>query len=454
MLQQDEARIPLIFTVCYKPYDGGIPDHALFAEVRRGYFATSKSVHGKSHSYAAGIESFIRYKISRTAFLWTKTCGKAVLQKAYRQKGGYYIITRNIVGETVSKARYDAGHRWLQTAYYSGDITRPAALLKPKQGGGLVLLQFKPSRQKYVRNELEPCAYGNPTAEQSFVNTLAGEPLIISETDRGIFCYCFPEEKENRIAVENDLRSGIRSIEPDWPKEQQATVNFKYIKNDAPVPQTEPEQPAITPVQAPQEPDYAADHEIFNMGEPAHKPVKYAVAAKGLAGEAQISELIAPSVERAARRIVISEEESYLYFGKIIDGLREGRGRTQMQNGCTAYEGDYQKDKRDGFGAYYYKSGKICYVGGWKENRRDGVGVAYSSRDGSIFVGKWKDNIPTGNGTAFDVYGNLIYTGEWKDGKRHGHGTEYKNGQIVFSGEFRDDKYYSGYEHITSMNNE
>ena len=67
-------------------------------------------------------------------------------------------------------------------------------------------------------------------------------------------------------------------------------------------------------------------------------------------------------MERGAKRIVISAEESYTYFGKVIDGLRQGRGRTQMQNGCTAYEGDYLDDKRDGFGAYYYKSGKICYM--------------------------------------------------------------------------------------------
>ena len=56
------------------------------------------------------------------------------------------------------------------------------------------------------------------------------------------------------------------------------------------------------------------------------------------------------------RIVVVSEEESYLYFGRLIDGLRQGRG--QNRNGkrilppMTAITGD---DKRDGFGAYYYK---------------------------------------------------------------------------------------------------
>ena len=195
----------------------------------------------------------------------------------------------------------------------------------------------------------------------------------------------------------------------------------------------------------------------------------------------------------ASKRIVVSEEESYLYFGRLIDGLRQGRGRTEMENGFTAYDGYYRDDKRDGFGAYYYKSGQICYVGDWKENQRNGIGVSYTphgenihvgrwsedkpvgtgaifDEDGNlsfagriengmrqgvgisykvendtIFVGKWKDNVPTGKGSEFDGDGNLIYTGMWKDGKRHGFGTEYnKEGKIVFTGEWENDHYLDG----------
>jgi hypothetical protein len=451
MLQQEGNHSTAFFTVCYQPYDGGTQNDALLTGVRRDYLTVLKRAAGKVRSSETGVEIFTRYKIGRTTFQWIKTSGKTVLQKAYSQKNGYYIITRNMAGETVSKARYGADHRWLQTAYYSGDITRPAALLKPKQGDGLVLLRFQPEKQKYVRAELEPCSLSRGTAEQSLVNTLVSEPLITCETDGGSFCYCFPGEKERRIAVENDLQTGARSIQPDWPREPDAPVEFVYIENEHPAPEPKPELPEPL-AEAPCEPDYAADRVIFSTDEPVEVPLKYSVAAKGLGGEAQISDMVAPHLERAAKRIVISAEESYLYFGKIIDGLRQGRGRTQMKNGCTAYEGDYQDDKRDGFGVYYYKSGKVCYVGSWKSNLRDGVGVAYSSRDGSLFVGKWKDNIPTGSGAAFDAEGNLIYTGEWKDGLRHGHGTEYLDGEIIFSGEFREDHYYSGYQHIEFNN--
>ena len=50
----------------------------------------------------------------------------------------------------------------------------------------------------------------------------------------------------------------------------------------------------------------------------------------------------------------------YYYFGSVEDGLREGRGRTAMMDGGTAFEGGYLHDQRDGFGTYYYKSGSFA----------------------------------------------------------------------------------------------
>jgi len=234
------------------------------------------------------------------------------------------------------------------------------------------------------------------------------------------------------------------------------------------------------------------------------KQSRYTVAVQKANGKTlctqEVLQHTIPTLEASAvkhmpvsKRIVVSEEESYLYFGRLIDGLRQGRGRTEMENGFTAYDGYYRDDKRDGFGAYYYKSGQICYVGDWKENQRDGIGVSYTPHgenihvgrwsedkpvgtgaifdgdgnlsfagkiengmrqgvgisykveDGTIFVGKWKDNVPTGKGSEFDGDGNLIYTGMWKDGKRHGFGTEYnKEGKIVFTGEWENDQYLDG----------
>ena len=200
--------------------------------------------------------------------------------------------------------------------------------------------------------------------------------------------------------------------------------------------------------------------------------------------------------------INVSDNERYYYFGEIIDNLRQGEGRTVMENGHTAYEGSYHKDKREGFGVYYYKTGRICHVGRWKNNKRhgtgiafrpnngtitvgnwiddvqvgmgssfdgkgnliyagrlkngkrNGVGVSYSYSDGSIFVGQWDNGKPTGKGTQFDINGNLLYTGGFKDQKRSGFGTQYnENGDIVYIGEWKDDKYHGpGSLHLANGN--
>ena len=144
-----------------------------------------------------------------------------------------------------------------------------------------------------------------------------------------------------------------------------------------------------------------------------------------------------------AKRSVVSSMESYLYFGRMLAGLRQGRGRTAMPDGRTAYEGGYSDDMRDGFGVYYYKSGELCYAGEWKRNLRDGLGVAFGAKDGSIFVGNWKNGAATGPGSEFDMGGCLTYTGGWKDGRRHGYGTEYRRGHIWRSGVWRDDVFCS-----------
>ncbi|MGX8700249.1 hypothetical protein [Caproiciproducens sp.] len=454
----------MFYTVCYRRYDGSVQNSAVLTEVRRGYLTTHKSKSGKTSGCLAGTEVTVRYKIGPGRFSWRMASGKTVLQKAYRREYGYFLLTRGGAGEITGKARFGRDHAWLQTAYYSGNTDRPEAVLKPKEGNGLVLLRLVPETGRYARTELFPSESCGVTARQSLVNAIAGEPEIYAETDTGGFFYCPLKETERRAAVMKDLSAGKESAVPQWPgpdqDKREEPVPFIYIENDRPEPE-KPERPAAEPLPAapvPEEPDYAADHELYSTEEPPAAPAssvtpappaRYTVAGKGLNGGPRVSDDLPLRVERGTKRIVISAEESYTYFGRVIDGLRQGRGRTQMQSGRTAYEGDYLDDKRDGFGAYYYKSGKICYVGGWKANRRDGVGVSYSSRDGSVFVGRWKDNIPTGSGAAFDAQGRLIYTGEWKDGLRHGHGTEYnKDGEIVFTGEFREDRYYSGYKHI------
>ncbi|MDE7390470.1 MAG: hypothetical protein K2M82_05980 [Lachnospiraceae bacterium] len=133
--------------------------------------------------------------------------------------------------------------------------------------------------------------------------------------------------------------------------------------------------------------------------------------------------------------ISVSQDEMYYYFGELKDGKRNGKGRTMMPNGNTAYEGGYLDDKRDGFGVYYYKTGKISYAGEWSNNRRNGVGVEFVPSDNSLYVGGWENNCPVGMGAKFDSNGNLSFAGYWDSGTKDGLGITYnpKNGSLFVS---------------------
>lgn len=479
------------YTVRCRPFDGGGDGASLLDYARRKYFAEGRAVRGNVRAVESGLEVCVRYRFAPGCFRWKKKCGRQVLQEAFAIPGGKFrLMSHSPAGDLLSAASYDAGLHWIQTAYYSGGPARPAALLRP-EGENLSLLECDPASGEYARTLLLPCPMEPGSAAQSYVDGRAGEPRVCARTDAGMFCFCPAEERKLRLALLRRLKDGKDSLIPEWPDGPEEKLDFRVIPNDGAAPvapvhkkkeapvsgKVKPAVPAAVPASVPvsAKREYFADHELFSAPQDGSR--KYAVARKGLSGGVQVAGADSstrpapvqsapersagaakPAVPAAvpaavpvpvagmipAQRIVVSSMESYLYFGRLLDGLREGQGRTQMAGGHTAYEGGYRKDQRSGFGVYYYKSGRLCYAGGWRRNLRHGMGVAFGSEDGSIFVGHWKDGVATGYGSAFDMEGNLLYTGGWKDGMRDGGGTEYRGGRAVRSGVWRQDQFCPG----------
>lgn len=110
------------------------------------------------------------------------------------------------------------------------------------------------------------------------------------------------------------------------------------------------------------------------------------------------------------------------------------RYRTELENGLTAYDGEFVDGKRNGFGVFYYKNGNINYVGKWKENKRNGAGVGYRTSDGTMHIGKWSDNSPIDYGARFDKNGNFIDLAFYNEGLKNGKCISFdKNGNVVLS---------------------
>ena len=517
--------LPVFYTVCMKKHDSLSLFHGLLYKVRRDFFEQSHKSKNRVADCADGIETHYNYRLSSRQLKWKRKSGNKVLELSLPQPDGYCILTWNMAGDLVSKASYGKDHLWQKTAYFVEDnAVRPQILLKPLVDyNGICMQEYDAVLEKYSKTILYACPISMGTAQQSFINSVAGEPWLCAATNLGDFCYCTQQELEQRQTIAGEIASGARSAQPMWTapvEEPMPEPEIEFAPTlEKPVLEEQPQAQELPANDSPTK-SYAADHELYHVdAEPVSQPTgtRYTVAMKKMHGpivhNKKLLDANEPQKEKnanktdakeppgtnalelmgAAKCIVISAQESYLYFGQIIEGLRQGRGRTQMENGVTAYEGDYRDDKRDGFGTYYYKCGKICYVGEWKENHRDGVGVsfraadstihvgqwendkpigtgsifdrdgnlryagriengerqgagvAYHAQEGTVFVGKWHNNIPTGEGSAFDRDGNLIYTGMWQNGKRHGQGTEYSpDGGIVFKGEWHEDSYFEG----------
>ena len=109
-------------------------------------------------------------------------------------------------------------------------------------------------------------------------------------------------------------------------------------------------------------------------------------------------------------KLIAADGAMYRYYGELDEnGDRSGFGRTVTDEGRTAYEGGYLRDKRWGTGSYFYKDGSLCYTGEWVENARHGVGVGVSSQDGSIHVGRWALNKPVGSGVRLTSQGDIRF---------------------------------------------
>ncbi|MFU0831372.1 MAG: MORN repeat protein [Oscillospiraceae bacterium] len=491
-----ESPLQTVFhTVSCRPFESGAERNSLLADSLAKAHAGGLAK-GSARGVEAGRIVRTRYKIGGGDFRWRKISGKTVVQEAFRRPDGFRLVTWDLCGKIVSEAVYNEKLEWVRSAYFTETPGRPDVVLRPHGEDGIELLEFDPAAGRYRRLELLPCPVRPLTAAQSYVNSAIGEePRVLARTGNGLFCYCPRAEREKRLALFRRLEENGGVPNPDWTDMgEDEQLEFSYIPNDGSTPVSMKQGkaddfqheavPAFAANAASKEPsnigesldssDYAVNREVFSAQPPAGRsepnssprslphphpqrpaPTRYGVAAKGLGGKVihakgldKKSARIEPMFGEGlipAKRIVVSEEESYLYFGELIDGLRQGQGRTQMENGHTAYEGGYRDDKRDGFGVYYYKSGKLCYAGNWKQNLRNGMGIAFGSTDGSVFIGKWKDGIPTGRGSAFDMDGNLLYTGEWKNGKRHGYGTEYRGGRVIRSGQWRNGEFYSGW---------
>ena len=88
----------------------------------------------------------------------------------------------------------------------------------------------------------------------------------------------------------------------------------------------------------------------------------------------------------------------------------------------------------------FYENGEY-YIGQWLNNHKHGKGIIYYKNGNIMYDGEYVNDKREGNGKYIYENGEY-YIGEWKNDLRHGKGIiYYKNGNIKYDGYWNNGKF-------------
>lgn len=145
--------------------------------------------------------------------------------------------------------------------------------------------------------------------------------------------------------------------------------------------------------------------------------------------------------KREGQGSITYEDNEYYFSGMYKDDLAQGKGfeRIKYDDGqIETYEGDFKNGKRHGKGIVRNSGKAVYYEGGFK----DGVFDDYcycKFIDGSTYKGEVKKGNFCGQGIYTCPNGTII-EGEFDRGQINGYAVKKKNGIIIESGYYKDNK--------------
>ena len=378
--------------------------------VRANYFNSSfEPQSNRCVQYLGDNEYFFIYNMVKGKPLsWKISKNGEVTQKAESVDGNTYRVNcYNKSGRIFKRVYFDLEHNWLKTEYFDKDSAYPEYVLSPS---------FIDDKPVILKEHNAPDAKVESYLYPKHEMPDDGDYSALAFCDTGfVYFNTVPNDVFiSKTVIKDSSVSNLGGFNFD-------SVDFNLTRN---LNTTFDITTAEYLTEENGDPIHIDTNEPFNQVQETEVPV---------------SEL-EPEVElfnedaSVPDKVIESAGEGYRYYGSIVDGKREGNGRTVTPEGITAYEGGYRLDKRHGFGVFYYKDGRINYVGDWKENFRNGFGVGFRGSDGSAHIGKWDKNSPGGIGARFDEDGNFIFLGTYRDGKKESKGiTLDDDGSFVVS---------------------
>lgn len=126
-----------------------------------------------------------------------------------------------------------------------------------------------------------------------------------------------------------------------------------------------------------------------------------------------------------------------LFTGNFIDGIAEGAGKQNYEDGSLHYSGNFSTGVPHGEALEYYPDGTLKYNGEFTAGNYNGVGTLYDENGNKLYSGAFEMGEYSGTGTLF-IGGERAYSGEFERGAYSGSGTLYGADGTVTTGTFKD----------------
>ena len=151
------------------------------------------------------------------------------------------------------------------------------------------------------------------------------------------------------------------------------------------------------------------------------------------------------------------EERNVIFEGEYLNNKRNGEGKEYI-NSRLVFKGKYLNGEKNGYGEEYDSKGKVIFKGeyfnGHKKEGKEFINDKLEFEGKYLFdkkfegkgfdeTGKVIYKLKNGNGKVKEYKnGNLIFEGEYLNGKRNGKGKEFDEffGKIIFEGEYLNGK--------------
>ena len=452
--------IKFFYNFCLKEDDRAALDSDILSGVRRSYFSDFGRIKDRITINSDADSLTYEYLIEKDKPVrWlVKSSDGAVLEDAVASDGGKYFIYYYQDQTVYKRLLFSRLHTLLRVEYFDASTGIPYISLEPRkaQTGLCILYTSRMTTQPLV-------IYPEPDiADERVRERMAcfDDYTVLASTNEGMIRFLSEEqlaafrarreEIEQELALQKEesyvsdgtpLLDRLKAKDFNVKRNLAAALDithaeeFSFVNPDdeaadalavppdtdaqgADLTASEPEALTESPDEHEQIPSDASKH-TASVAQDVHDEVitETAEAQKDESADAESESEDKPEADAADThggiepdKRIMADGAVYSYYGELDDyGNRSGYGRTVTDEGRTAYEGHYLRDKRSGKGSYYYKDGSLCYTGDWVENARHGVGVGVSSHDGSIHVGRWALNKPVGSGVRLASDGEIKF---------------------------------------------